>query len=623
MPETSPAMTPSSGRASLMTPLLGGDPSVRLSVALVLAVALLASVTGLTNGFAYDDIPIIVENPMVQEFQGIWDYLTGTYWGQNRGNSLYRPITVIAFATERLIGGGAPWPFHVANVLLYALCSLAVLALLRQLLPKWGALVGALVFAAHPVHVEAVANVVGQSEMLTGLPMLIAMTVFLRDRQRGELRTASAVTIVVCQVIAVLSKEHGIVLPALLLLAEVMFRGTRFPTPDAGARRQLRMLVRLLVLTIAAYIVVRLSILSGFAGDAPHPALEGLKMTQRLWVMLALVPEFVRLLFWPAQLYADYSPPMVPVLTAPELRHAIGASWLLVLGSVAVWAWRKDRVIAFAFGWVVLTQGPTSNILIATGVLVAERTLFLPTVAVALVVGHLAVALRAWASVTLKPSVQKLIAAAGVAVLLAAVIESADRQQAWEDNATVFSTLVVDAPNNYKAQHALGELFGASASWERAEYHLRIADSLYPGYDLLELSLARVLHFEDRCPEALGYYDRVLKARADAEIAAIGRAACLLEVRRLSDAREAATNGLASGFSSGSFGLILQKAESSLVATDTVDARNRWYRAGAPFSKSDARLRVPVLLLKPPTSLAPRKVPESGAKTRGPAGRDP
>ena len=109
----------------------------------------------------------------------------------------------------------------------------------------------------------------------------------------------------------------------------------------------------------------------------------------------------------------------------------------------------------------------------------------------------------------------------------------------------------------------------------------------------------------------------------DAEIAAIGRAACLVEVRRLSDARAAATKGLASGFSSGSFRLILQKAESSLVATDTVDARNRWYRAGAPFSKSDARLRVPVLLLKPPASLAPRKLPESGAKTRGPVGRDP
>lgn len=603
--------------------LLGGDPSARSSAWLVLAVALLASVTGLTNGFAYDDIPIIVENPMVQEFQGVWDYLTGTYWGQNRGNSLYRPITVLAFATERLIGGGAPWPFHATNVVLYALCSLAVLALLRQLLPKWGALVGALVFAAHPVHVEAVANVVGQSELLTGLPMLIAMTVYLRDRQRGELRTASAVTIVVCQVFAVLSKEHGIVLPTLLLLAELMFRGNRFPVPDQGARRQLRMLVRLLVLTIAAYIILRLSILSGFAGDAPHPTLEGLSMGQRLWVMLALVPEFVRLLFWPARLYADYSPPMVPVLTAPELQHVIGACWLLVLGSLALWAWRRDRVIAFAFGWVVLTLGPTSNILIATGLLVAERTLFLPTVAVALVVGHLAGPLRAWAAVSLKPSVQKLIVWAGVAVLLAAVVASADRQRAWEDNATVFSTLVVDAPQNYKAHHALGELFGASASWQRAEYHLRIADSLYPGYDLLELSLARVLHFEDRCPDALVYYERVLKARADAEIAAIGRAACLLETRRLSDAREAATTGLAAGFSSGSFGLILQKAESSLVATDTVDARNRWYRAGAPFSKSDARLRVPVLLLKPPTSLAPRKVPDPGAKAGRPVGRDP
>ncbi len=596
------------------------------SIALVAAVALASSATGLGNGFAYDDIPIIVENPMVQEFQGFWDYLTGTYWGQNRGNSLYRPLTVIAFAIERVIGGGAPWPFHLANVLLYLCCALAVLALLRQLLPAWAALLGALVFAAHPVHVEAVANVVGQSEMLAGLPMLIAVTVYLRDRTRGTLTVGGIATIVGCQVAALLSKEHGIVLPTLLLLAEVMFRGGRFPASDAATtallRTRQRTLVRLLVVLIGAYVVLRMSILSGFAGDAPHPALEGLAMGQRLWVMLALVPEFLRLLFWPAKLYADYSPPMIPVLTSPDLRHVVGACWLLVLAAVAFWAWRRDRVIAFAFGWFALTLGPTSNILIATGLLVAERTLFLPSLAAVLVLAHLAVRVRAWAATEAKPSVQRLMAFAAGALLLAAVVQSADRQRAWEDNATVFSTLVVDAPNNYKAHHALGELFGASASWERAEHHLRIADSLYPGYDLLELSLARVLHFEDRCPEALGYYEKVLKARKDAEVASIGRAACLIEVRRLSDARSEALKGLASGFSSGSFGLILQKAESSLVATDTVDARNRWYREGKPWSKSDARLRVPVFLLKPPASLTSRRMPESVPEPGSGPGRD-
>jgi len=109
----------------------------------------------------------------------------------------------------------------------------------------------------------------------------------------------------------------------------------------------------------------------------------------------------------------------------------------------------------------------------------------------------------------------------------------------------------------------------------------------------------------------------VLARRPDAEIALIGRTACLLELRRLSDARDESLRGIGRGLSVGAFGMMLQKAESSLVANDTVDARNRWARAGGPTSKSDARLRVPVLLMKPAASggrKVPASVPSSGPK---------
>jgi hypothetical protein len=127
-----------------------------------------------------------------------------------------------------------------------------------------------------------------------------------------------------------------------------------------------------------------------------------------------------------------------------------------------------------------------------------------------------------------------------------------------------------------------------------------------------------VLHFDDRCPEALPLYTRVLERRGEAEIASLGRAACLLETRELSAARAEAVAGIARGLSTGSWGLILQKAESSLVATDTVDARNRWYRAGAPFSRSDARLRVPVLMMRPAGTRIRGRMPESSPNTPSP-----
>jgi len=585
------------------------------SALLVLLVALLASATSLGNGFTYDDIPVVVENPMVRELHSLVAYLTDSYWGPSRGNALYRPFTVIAYALQSAMGGGDPLPFHIVNVALYLATALAVLLLMRELLGDGAALLAALVWAAHPVHVEAVANIVGQSEMLAGIPMILAATFYLRDRKAGELRPGTVAAIAVSFGIALLSKEHGIVLPALLLLAELVFARGLF-APLGWARPRTWLLARTMTLMVIVYVVVRLAILGGFAGDAPHPALEGMPTVERWWVMLGLVPEFVRLFLWPAKLYADYSPHLVPLLTAPDPRHLLGAGLLLLVAIALVAAWRRDRVSAFAILWIGLTLGPISNILIATGVLIAERTLFLPSVGLALLAGRVAMHLAPRVATAPAAWVRTAIPATVALLLVAATARSADRQLVWEDNATLFATTVVDAPTNFRAHHALGELFGAAGSWKRAEEQLLIADSLFPGYDLLELSIARVRHFDDRCPEALALYTTVLSRRPDAEVASIGRAACLLETRQLQTARDEALRGIGRGNAVGAFGVILQKAESSLVATDTVDARNRWYRAGAPFSRSTARLRVPVLLMKPAATLIRGRMPESSPEPR-------
>lgn len=579
------------------------------SVALVVAAALLSSVSGLGNGFAYDDNAVIVENPMVGELHTPMEYLRDSYWGPSRGNSLYRPLTVQLFALQWAAGDGSPFAFHLANVLLYAATAVAVLLLARLFLPAGAAAVGALAWAVHPVHVEAVANAVGQSEMLAAVPMLLAVTLYVRERRRGPMRSRVLAAILGCAAAALLSKEHAVLLPVLLVLAEVVHR--RFPAPKSAPAPTPWLLFRSLALLVSAYLVARTVVLQGLAGDVPHPALEGLGAAERSLAMLAIVPEYARLLLWPMRLYADYSPQSVPLAVAPGLAHLPGIAVLVAFGLALAWAWRRDRAMAFALLWVPVTLALVANVLIPTGVILAERTLFLPSVAVALLAG--------WLVASLTPRVAALptrwIRVAAIALvpllLVAGAARSAERQLVWEDNATVFSTLVADAPDNYRAHHALGELFGAAGAWARAEHHLRIADSLYPGYDLLELSLARVLHFDDRCPEALGWYDRVLVRRPDAEIARVGRTACLLEMRRLSEARVEAVDGIARGLSVESFSLLLQKAESSLAANDTVDARNRWWRSGSPVSKSDARLKVPVLLQRPAGDRGGRRMPDS------------
>ena len=149
------------------------------SYAVVLGVAVVVYANSLGNGFAFDDDWAIVLNTVVTEGR-FSDAFRQPAWPQAReGAGNYRPLMLSSFAIEWWLGSGSPGPFHVLNVLAHALVSTLVLALLSRYMALAGALAGAVFFAVHPVHSEAVANVMGRSELYAALGYLGACIVYL------------------------------------------------------------------------------------------------------------------------------------------------------------------------------------------------------------------------------------------------------------------------------------------------------------------------------------------------------------------------------------------------------------------------------------------------------------
>lgn len=553
--------------------------SPRWSVLAVTLAAVVASAASLRNGFALDDVLLIETDALVHSLEAPWRLLTAAYWRLPPADTLWRPFGLLSFAIQWVAGGGAPFVFHAVSVLLYVGVALLALALLREIFPARAALASALVFAVHPVHVESVGNIVGQLELAVAASLLGALVLYLRARRRGVLTLGTGVLIAMLFVLGLGFKEHALLLPGFLLLAELTLLRDALPPTRGWAH--IRILFMVLLGLAVAWLLVRSGILGGdFAGDRPHRSLRGLSLGERSWVMLGILPEITRLLLWPARLYADYSPQFIRVLPTPAPWHLVGASILAAWGGALAWAWRRDRAMAFGLLWTPLALSLVANIVVPTGVLLAERTLFLASLGPVIAGGALFVRLAprigrsAWWS---SSSARTASVAAGVALLGVVAAHSSARQLAWRDNTTLLTTLIVEAPENFRGHFWLGDSLLRAGELREGERAMMRAMALWPEHDGAPLGLAIYYQKNGLCGAALPLYRRVITLEPEKATPRFGEAGCLLSSGHFTEARAAALRAIAIGTrATRAFNVVILEADSALAASDSILPNNRW-----------------------------------------------
>jgi hypothetical protein len=439
----------------------------------VSALAVAASWVGIHNGFTYDDVYIVQKNDAIASLASWWKLFGQSYWPAQWGADGYRPLTMLAFMLQRAAGHNAAWVFHAVNIGLYAIVAGMVFFLARTVLPLAAALVAACLFAVHPVHVEAVASIVGQAELWVAIFMIPAVTIYIEGRNGAGFGGLRQIVVGVLFLLGCLAKENGIVLPVLLLAAELIV--VIDPAPLRKRFVQLRPFVLGLTAIAFGYLWmhqrVSLGTSMGFhpfvAFTTNHVGPEG-----RIWTMFGFVPDWIRLFIWPAHMQTEYGPPEYPVVTHFALYQVPGMLILAAtLALIVVAAKRRSVAVAFGLAFAIIALLPTSNFIVATGLLLAERTLFTPSVGVMIAVG----ASVPWLYKHLRiPPLRAAVAAAFVVVIALGVRRSFTRSQVWKDNETLFTTAVVDAPNVYRAPYVLGALrFSEKKKIEGERYYMR------------------------------------------------------------------------------------------------------------------------------------------------------
>lgn len=468
-------------------------PRTRWSLLVVSLLVLVgfSSGIGIHNGFTYDDVQVIQRNAEVHSLHRWWTYFARSYWPRAYGGDGYRPITMLAFAAQWIIGGGSAWIFHATNIVLYGVVTVAVFWFASLLLPTAAAWLVAALFAVHPVHVEAVASTVGQSELWVAVLLVPAMAIYLRRCLTGTaLSVREAVTICICYTLGLFAKEHAIVLPALIIAAEVLLGCDNRPLAQRLVR--IRPLVLCLTLLAALYLAARSAVKGGdISGFQPFVVFQTLDLSyaNRVLTMVGVVPQWIRLLLWPARLTTEYAPPDLDIAQGPSLVQLPGLLLLVGILGLAVVLWKRrglGAIASFGIAWFCITLLPSSNFIIPAGIIIAERTLFLPSLGALLAIGALAVwiAQRVMEvrSFALRRNVSVVSFAAVVAILIAAGARSATRTVVWHDNDRLFTQGVIDAPESYRAYYMLGARKFEAGDKEDGERFYWHALKLFP-YD--------------------------------------------------------------------------------------------------------------------------------------------
>ncbi len=386
--------------------------------------------------FVYDDHRFVMDNQAIRDMGNFAEFFANPATADSQSwSGIYRPLRTLDFAIDYAIvgtteGAGAVRWYHFRNVIYHALATLLVFWLFL----RWGADrnwagLGALVFALHPVQVEAVAWVTSRADVLCLVLLLGAMLLHARSRGLDRFFAGAAGLLV----LALLAKEASIVFPGLVLLTDFVFRDER--KLRTTLKRWPSYLIYSAIVGVYILLWINRHDVHGGSRWEVEPLIREVFPGQLL-TMARGFAYYLRLLILPVDLAQDY---YVPEVTSLDVLTVICA--LFVLGAIA-WSclaiFRVGSIFAFAVLWFLIAIFPTSNLLVPIGIPTAERFLYLPMVGVAFLCGSLL------ARVVNRGAFGRVVVGALFVCLFAV---SFTRAQVWTSNRALWSsTLRYESP---------------------------------------------------------------------------------------------------------------------------------------------------------------------------------
>jgi tetratricopeptide (TPR) repeat protein len=379
------------GQPSKPKPSAKKNPKLFFNLGLSIAIlAVILYINTLGNGFVYDDVNVITRNHYVKEgVSSIPQLLKTSYrFGYFEGeDELYRPLPMILFATFWQMFPDNPLPGHFANIVLYAFTAFFLFKLLQKLMTSYNIVIpfiAVVLFIAHPVHTEVVANIKSVDEIISFLFIIITFLFLLRYIDRNEPK--NVLFAAGCFFLALLSKESAITMFVIIPLTLWFFRDV-----------QRAMLIRIssyLFIPLFVYFLMRVNALGTITGNKHFAFIDNILVAApdtmtRLATAFYLLTYYVRLIFFPYPLLSDYSYSQF-VLTGWD--NTLSVLSLIFHAGIFIYAIitiKRKNIIAYGILFYLLTIALSSNIFVVIGSPFAERFLYMPLLGATIIMSYL------------------------------------------------------------------------------------------------------------------------------------------------------------------------------------------------------------------------------------------
>jgi Flp pilus assembly protein TadD len=506
-----------------------------LQSGLIFAFSFLLYANTLTHGFVLDDAIVITDNMYTTKgVEGIPGILSKeTFFGFFKvegketlvSGGRYRPMTLVLFAMVYQVAGASPFVFHLLTILLFAAtCVVLYRTLLLLLAPRgddYAALfswLAALLFAAHPIHTEVVANIKGCDEIVTLLGSLATLYFVVKAYDTG--RSKWSILAAVVFFLSCLSKENAVTFVAVIPLALWVFRGASVPA-----------IVKNMAPVFASFLVfffIRGAILNWKFGGAPMELMNNpyLKIQGTNWVAFTgaeklatifyTLWKYVQLLVVPHPLTHDYYPRVIDIMTFSNVIVWLSVALYFGMAYYAVSGIGKRDPLRFGILYYLLTLSIVSNFVFPVGTNMGERFAFMPSVGFCMAAASLLYYFRSKMN-----NIKVLLGIFGLIILLFSV-KTITRNPAWASNEKLFFSDVKTSANSAKIQNACGGVLFEKASKETNEIrrsdlcnqaipHLNRAIQIYPNYSDAYVSRGGAHYYLKEYDEAIADYRRAVE----------------------------------------------------------------------------------------------------------------